>query len=212
MRQLFDGESDCVSRHGRSPVSRHEANVLSRKPQKAVFKARRSLRASSVSKPFRMRVATSVSRNSIVRHRNAFFRRSRCRRMRIAALDGERDGTTKSGGVITIFGPLADDARRKTTDLPGPPADARLHRNARADRKRNTYRSSHVVRNGLRQSRWLRHSDPAASKLTCWPVATAATDEPWLARLSQLSPVSQCLPLPTWLTQERHRCRIQMCS
>jgi hypothetical protein len=37
---------------------------------------------------FRMSAVTSVSRNSIVRHRNASFRRSRCRRIRSAAAEG----------------------------------------------------------------------------------------------------------------------------
>jgi hypothetical protein len=44
--------------------------------------------ASSLREPFRISAAISVSRNSIVMHRNAFRRRSRCRRIRRAAAEG----------------------------------------------------------------------------------------------------------------------------
>src|ERR1700722_1843087 len=111
--------------------------------------------------------------------------------------------------------PLEDDARRRATCLPHPAAAALRNRNARADRKLNTYGSSHLGRDGPRRLGRLPHSESGTSNLTnglVATVATTATDEPWFARLSQLSQVSQCLPFPTWLIEERHRCRIQMCS
>ena len=57
-----------------------------------------SLRASAFSKPFRMSVSISVSRNSTVKLRRPLRRRRRYRRMRSAASEGERGrGATASG-------------------------------------------------------------------------------------------------------------------
>lgn len=128
MRQLLNGEPVGP------PVACHESNALSRKPWKAFLTAWRSLRASFPSRPFRISAVTSVSRNSIVMQRMPSRRRSRCRRIRSAA--GEGGGAAVSRALVTLSPPLADDARRKTIVLPGPPAHARRNRNARADHKR----------------------------------------------------------------------------
>jgi hypothetical protein len=80
----------CVSRHDVAP------NVWSRCSYKAFRTEYISLRISAFSNPLRMRASISVSRSSIVRQRNPCRRRSRCRRIRLAAVDGRRSPSSSS--------------------------------------------------------------------------------------------------------------------
>jgi hypothetical protein len=90
----------------------------SKKRERAFRRASASFCSSERKKPCLISSLTSVSRNSIVKHRKPCRRRSRCRRIRLAAAEG--GGGSIAGGVAAVSVSVmlqsrAGGAQRSTT-------------------------------------------------------------------------------------------------